>query len=84
MLHDQKGYEGKPQNDVRVKEGCLCDGVRQDLSEVTGELRRKGEKLLPMQRMGGNALLVSVSMCKEECKAGKCRGGSDRHFLGSS
>lgn len=50
---------------------------------MTGELRRKDEKLLSMQRTG-NALLVSVSPCKGECKTGKCRGGSDRHFLDGS
>lgn len=52
MSHDQKGYEGKPQNDMRVKEGCLCDRESKGLSEVTRELRRKDEKLLPMQRTG--------------------------------
>lgn len=30
----------------------MSQGVREGLSEVTGELRQKDEKLLPMQRTG--------------------------------
>lgn len=53
MSDDETGYEEK-QNDITESKGRLStlEGVREGLSKVTGELRLKDEKLLPMQSTG--------------------------------